>query len=144
MSYIRIWLHCVWTTKNRFPYLEDEVRYQVIPHIAENAKAKSIYIDTINGHYQHLHALISMSGTQNISDIMHQIKGESSFWINKKHLTKLKFKWQDDFYCVSLGVPQLGDVRRYIQNQEGHHKIVSWEEEIDTLMKENQIQIMKG
>jgi REP element-mobilizing transposase RayT len=144
MSFVRIWLHCVWATKNRTPYLKDGVRIEVLTHIIENSKAKNIHIDCINGHYQHLHALISLGSTQNISDVMHKIKGESSYWINKNLLTEPKFGWQDDFYCVSIGVPQLGTIRKYIHNQEGHHAIVNWEEEFDVLIKEGEMQIMRG
>ncbi len=144
MSFIRIWLHCVWATKNRIPYLVDDIRTQAIKHIIENAKTKNIYIDSINGHYQHLHALISLGSTQNISDVMQRIKGESSFWINKNNLTKHRFEWQDDFYCVSIGVPQLVGIRKYIQNQEGHHAVVKWEDELEELIRENQMEIMKG
>ncbi len=59
MSYLRIWLHCVWTTNNKIPYLSDEIRNEVILHIRNNAKLKGIYIDHINGYHEHLHALIS-------------------------------------------------------------------------------------
>ena len=107
MSFIRIWVHCVWTTKDRIPYLRDQVRLDVISHIRENAKLKGIYIDHINGYHEHLHALISIGGKQNVSDIMQQIKGESSFWINKNKLTGLKFNWQDDYYAVSTGLSQV-------------------------------------
>jgi putative transposase len=143
MSYIRIWLHCVWTTKNRVPYLTDRIRSEVISHILHNAKLKGIYIDQINGYIQHLHALISLGGSQNISEIMKNIKGESSFWINKNKLTKFKFEWQDDFYCVSIGKTQLENLRIYILNQEAHHKKVSWEEEIGRLSEENKFLILK-
>jgi putative transposase len=78
MSYIRIWVHSVWTTKNRVSYLTDRIRTNVIQHILDYAKTKGIYIDIINGHVQHLHALISLGGSQNISDLMKLIKGESS------------------------------------------------------------------
>lgn len=84
MSYIRIWVHCVWTTNRRIPYLKGDIREQVIFHILNNSREKNIYIDHINGYHEHLHALISLGGKQNISDIMQVIKGESSFWINKK------------------------------------------------------------
>src|SRR5512138_3615655 len=110
MSFIRIWLHCVWTTKDRTPYLKDQIRSEVISHIRENAKSKGIYIDHINGYEDHLHALISMGGKQNASDLMQQIKGESSYWINKNNLIRSKFVWQDDFYVVSIGMPQLGNL----------------------------------
>ena len=136
MSYIRIWVHCVWTTNRRIPYLKDDIREQIIFHILTYSREKNIYIDHINGYLEHLHALISLGGKQNISDIMQSIKGESSFWINKNKLTDLKFKWQDDFYAVSVGMPQIVSLRDYIRNQVHHHQIVSWDEEINKLESE--------
>jgi len=143
MSYIRIWVHCVWTTKNRIPYLRDDIRSKVIYHIRENAKLKGIYIDHINGHHEHLHALISLGGKQTISDIMQKIKGESSFWINKNKVTSLRFEWQDDFYAVSIGMSQAENLRKYIRNQEEHHKKVSFQNELDMLIEEYQLQRIK-
>ena len=144
MSYIRIWVHCVWTTKKRIPYLRDDIRSEVIYHIRENAKLKGIYIDHINGYHEHLHGLISLGGTQTISDVIQRIKGESSHWINKEKLTRLKFEWQDDFYAVSIGMDHLEKLRRYIRNQEQHHQKVDLERELDLLIEEYQLQKMKG
>jgi len=143
MSYIRIWVHCVWTTNKRIPYLGDEIRDKVIFHIRENAESKGIYIDHINGYMEHLHALISLGGSQAVSEIMQKIKGESSFWINKNKLTRLKFGWQDDFYAVSLGIPQLDNLREYIRNQNQHHKAVRFQDELDLLIKEYNLQRMR-
>ena len=142
MSYLRIWVHCVWTTNKKIPYLKDKLKDEVIFHIRDNAKLKGIYIDHINGHNEHLHALISLVGKQNISEIMQKIKGESSFWINKNKLTRLKFEWQDDFYSVSIGMPQLDNLRKYIRNQEQHHKIVTFQEELDSIIEEYKLQKM--
>ena len=140
MSYLRILVHCVWTTKNRIPFLKDKIRDKVIYHIRENSQKRGIYIDHINGYYQHLHALISLGGKQNVSDIMQLIKGESSFWINKNKLTRMRFEWQDDFYLVSIGMPQLDTLRQYIRNQPEHHKTVSFEEELEKIIQEYQLQ----
>ena len=143
MSYIRIWVHCVWTTNKRIPYLKDEIRDKVIYHICDNAIQKGIYIDHINGYHEHLHALISLGGQQTISEIMQKIKGESSFWINKNKLTRLKFEWQDDFYSVSIGMSQLENLRKYIRNQEQHHQKISFQEELDSLIEEYKLQRMR-
>jgi REP element-mobilizing transposase RayT len=143
MSLIRIWVHCVWTTKNRVPYLKDQIREKVITHIRENAAEKSLYLDHINGYQEHLHALISLGGRQNISEIMQKIKGESSFWINKNKLTRLKFEWQDDFYAVSIGMNQLENLREYIRNQVKHHQHVSQEEELNKLIEEYNLEKMR-
>jgi putative transposase len=136
MSYLRIWIHCVWTTKERIPYLTDPVRESALLHIRENAKQKGIYIDHINGFENHLHALISLGSKQTISDVMHKIKGESSFWINKNNLTRMKFQWQDDYCAVSIGIDQLQALRKYIRNQVEHHRNVLLVEELNKMIEE--------
>jgi putative transposase len=143
MSYLKIWLHCVWTTNKRIPYLGDEIRDKVIFHILENARLKGIYVDHINGYHDHLHALISLGGKQTISEVMQKIKGESSFWINKNKLTRLKFEWQDDFYAVSIGMPQLDILRKYIRNQNEHHQKASFQEELASIIEEYNLQKMR-
>lgn len=140
MSYVKILVHCVWATKNRFPFLKDEIRDKVIYHIRENSMKKGIYLDHINGYYEHLHALISLGGTQDISEVMQLIKGESSFWINKNKLTRMRFEWQDDFYSVSIGMPQLETIRHYIRSQPVHHARASYEEELDKIIEEYNLQ----
>lgn len=60
MPYIRIWVHLVWTTQDRRPYLIDKMRYKVFSHIKEYAEKKDIYIDHINGYVEHVHCLISL------------------------------------------------------------------------------------
>jgi putative transposase len=138
MSFIRIWVHCVWTTKNRVPYLSDRISNEVRQHILTNAKIKGLFIDTLNGDERHLHALISLGGSQNISDVMRMIKGESSYWINRNKLTRFRFEWQDDFWSISLGENGINNLRKYIQEQKEHHEKISLEEEIKRLFeKEN-------
>jgi len=136
MSYTRILVHSVWTTKKRIPYLKGQIRDTVISHIRENAKSKDIYIDHINGYNEHLHALISLGRDQDIADIMQKIKGESSFWINKNRITRFKFEWQDDYYAVSIGINQLESLRKYIRHQVQHHQKVTVLDELDELIEE--------
>ena len=135
MAYIRVWLHCVWGTKKRYPYLTDAIRSTVIDHIKANAKEKSIFIDCINGHLDHLHCLISMTTTQSIAEIMQNMKGESSFWINKQGITKQKFQWADEYYVVSVSESQVAKVREYIRHQQDHHRKQTWSEECETFLK---------
>ena len=66
MSYVRIWVHLVFTTKNREPYLSKEIRDRLIEHIISNANAKDIYLDAIGGWSEHLHLLISLGREQTI------------------------------------------------------------------------------
>ena len=135
MPWVKVWLHFVWSTKERFPYLTDEIRYKVFDHIRENAREKGIFIDFINGYVEHVHCLISLGTDQTLEKIMQLIKGESSFWINKNGLTKAKFKWQEEYFVVSVNEDSIDSVRRYIANQEVHHKNVGFDEEFEHFLK---------
>ena len=98
MGYLKIWVHLVWTTKNRKPMLNQEVRRDIFNHIRENAGKKGIYIDFINGHLEHVHCLISLGSGQNIDKILMLLKGESSYWINRNNFFLKKFEWQDEYF----------------------------------------------
>jgi REP element-mobilizing transposase RayT len=135
MPLVKVWLHFVWSTKDRHPYLKDEIRAKVFEHIRQNAKEKGIHIDFINGYLDHVHCLISLGIDQTLSWIMQSIKGESSFWINKNKLTKMKFAWQDEYFVVSVNEDTLPSVRRYIAKQEDHHKTISFEDEFEGFLK---------
>lgn len=129
MPHVKIWLHLVWTTKNRHPFLQEHIRPTVFQHIADNAKSKNIYLDVINGHQDHVHCLISLGTDQTVSKIVQLLKGESSYWINKQQLTTTRFEWQEEYFAVSVSEFVVEKVRNYILNQEIHHKKKTFEEE---------------
>ncbi|WP_294243568.1 IS200/IS605 family transposase [uncultured Chryseobacterium sp.] len=130
MSFIKIYIHFVFSTKNRYPYLNTlDLRIKVWKHIKENASEKGIFIDMVNGYSDHCHCLISLGSNQNIEKIAHLLKGESSHWINKNQLTKDKFAWQDEYFAVSVSESMIETVRKYIKNQEYHHRRKSFLEE---------------
>jgi putative transposase len=135
MPWVKVWIHFVWSTKNREPYLSDGIRLKVFQHIRENAKQKGIYLDFINGYVDHAHCLISLGTDQTMEKIMQLIKGESSFWINQNRLCPAKFGWQDEYFAVSVSESNVPSVRRYIANQEEHHKAKSFDDEFEGFMK---------
>jgi len=135
MGYAKIWVHLVWTTKNREPILTREFRSTIFGHIRENAGKKGIYIDSINGYLEHVHCLISLGCGQNIDKILMLLKGESSYWTNKNNLFREKFEWQDEYFAVSVSESALNRVRDYIKNQEEHHRKRSFQEEYDEFMR---------
>ena len=128
-------IHAVWGTKSRYPYLTKEIRQNVISHIKENALKKQIYIDTINGHSDHLHCLFGLNADVSIAKTLQLIKGESAFWINQENLTIPKFEWADEYFAASVSESQLNKVRAYINNQEQHHKKITFASEYDNFIK---------
>jgi putative transposase len=135
MSYLRIWIHLVWSTKNREPLLTGDIRKIVFQHIRENGVEKDIHIDFINGYTDHVHCLISLQHDQTISNLVRLIKGESSHWINSTNLTLDHFEWQDEYYAVSISESMVDKVRDYIKNQEVHHSRKSFEEEENEMIE---------
>lgn len=91
MSWVRIWVHLVFSTKNREPYLHQSIRKKVFQHIKQNAKEKEIWLDSVNGYADHAHCLLSLNKELSISKVAQLIKGESSFWINQNKLVEGKF-----------------------------------------------------
>ena len=136
MSWVRIWVHLVFSTKNREPFLNSaELRKQFFQHIKQNAEEKQIWLDCISGYADHAHCLISLGKDQSVSKVAQMIKGESSFWINHKSLIKKKFTWQDDYWAVSVAESHLIKIRKYIHGQEEHHGNVPFSEEVVDFME---------
>lgn len=145
MPFVKVYIHFVWSTKNRFPYLStSEIRKMVWDHIKENAKEKEIHIDFINGYEDHCHCLVSLRSDQSIQKIMQLIKGESSYWINKNNIIENEiFEWQDEYFAVSVSESMIDKVRNYIKNQEEHHKKKSFNEEYDDFILKYNFQKFK-
>ncbi len=135
MAFVKIWVHFVWTTKKRQPYITKKVKKELINHINENAVKKDIYIDSIDGDKEHLHGLISLGAKQSVAEIAQLLKGESSHWINEENLVRGKFEWQDEYFAVSVSESVFPKVRKYIRNQEEHHKVKPFSEEYDEFMR---------
>ena len=134
MSYTRVWIHFVWSTKNREPLLNKAIRRKVFEHMFQTARSKGIQVDFINGYTDHVHCLAALGPEQSLAMIMHQIKGESSRWINKNCLTPVKFEWQTQYYAASVSASNVERVREYIRNQEQHHSKKTFQQEHDEII----------
>lgn len=135
MPYVKIWVHLVWTTKNREPLLTADIRQKVFEHIRQNAKEKGIYLDLIGGWVEHAHCLISLGTEQTIAGVVKLLKGESSHWINSNGLVHGKFKWQHEYFAVGVSESIVDKVRDYIRDQEMHHSMMPFSDEFDSMIR---------
>ena len=132
MSYTRIWVHCVWGTKSRYPFINESNKRDILEHICKNAEEKGIYLDFINAYKDHVHCLFSLNPDQSVGKILNLIKGESSRWINKNIAVDGRFEWADEFYAASISNSMINRVREYIKDQDIHHSARSWlDEEVE-------------
>jgi len=138
MPFVKVYLHFVWSTKNRYPFLSTpELRQTVWQHMLENARKKNIFIDFVSGYTDHCHCLVSLGSEQTIKDIAQLIKGESSFWINKQKLCSSKFNWQDDYFVSSVSESMVERTRQYIRTQEAHHGKTTFIEEYNDFLQKH-------
>ena len=135
MPFIKVYIHFVWSTKNRFPFLNSlELREKMWKHIKENGKEKGLFIDFVNGYSDHCHCLVSLKSDQTIQKVIQMIKGESAFWFNNQNFILEKFGWQDEYFAVSVSESMIENVRNYIRNQETHHSIKSFDDEYNKMI----------
>jgi putative transposase len=128
-TYTQIHLQIVFIVKFRQYLIQNSWKprlYQYISTIIQNNGHKLI---VINGMPDHIHILIGMRPNQSLSDLMHDIKRNTSLWINKNKLIKGRFAWQEGYAAFSYSKTELPNVINYINNQEEHHKIKTFKEE---------------
>lgn len=129
MPFVKIWIHLIFSTKNRDKLITRNIKEKLIKHIIDNGKHKNIYVDRANGIEDHLHILLSLDNDMSISKAAQLIKGESSHWLNTNKFSTCQFDWQDEYMALSVSESITPKVRAYIENQEEHHKIKTFEEE---------------
>lgn len=144
MPFVKVYIHFVWSTKNRKPFLNTpEIRSRIWQHIKDNSVRKGIFIDFVNGHADHCHCLVSLAGDQTIENVAQLIKGESSFWINQQEdlrpfFNGKRFGWQDEYFAISVSKSMIERTRNYIKNQEEHHKKSTFQEEYDAFLSKHE------
>ncbi len=143
MSYVKIWVHAVWTVKNREPVISQENRKALFTHIHNNALEKEILMETVGGYHNHVHCLFRLKNDQTIEKIMQLIKGESSYLFNKHVDNHPKLAWQKEYFAVSVSESQVNTVSNYIQNQEEHHRTKTWDEEYNEFIKTYGFKVFK-
>ncbi|MFY0682982.1 MAG: IS200/IS605 family transposase [Balneola sp.] len=125
-----VWIHLVWSTKNRQPMIKKLFKGQLNTTIKEEASKKGIQIDIVNGTEDHIHVLLRLKTTQSISVVVNWIKGRSSKWINDNFYKPGEFKWQKGYGVFSVDPKDVNRVRKYIYDQEKHHLKQSYYQEI--------------
>lgn len=128
-TYTQIYLQTVFAVKHRHGLIQlawKEDLYRYITGIVQNQGHKLL---AVNGMPDHVHIFMGINPKQSISDLMQDIKGDSSKWINDRQLTKGRFEWQSGYGAFSYGHSQIDTVVKYIQNQEDHHRKRTFMEE---------------
>ena len=135
-SLARLWTHLIFSTKNRFPFLSDKkLRTDMHAYLAKVLHEQACETLIVNGVEDRVHALFALSRTHSIASVVKEIKRTSSGFAKELSATLAKFHWQGGYGAFSVSQSNLDEVIRYIENQEEHHKRVTFQEEYRAFLK---------
>jgi len=128
-TYTQIHLHFVFAVQNRLSLIQQDWKDRLYQYITGIVKQNSHKMIIINGMPDHLHIVTGMRPTQSVSDLLQDIKGASSKWINDNKLVTGKFQWQEGYGAFSYNKSALPKLIEYVKNQEEHHRKKTFIEE---------------
>lgn len=135
-SITKIWIHGIFSTKDRIPLINEELEIILYKHIQVSLiKQFHCYVKAINGTEDHLHLLFLLNHNYSVQEIFHYIKGESSHWVNQNNFSKIKFAWQIGYGAFSIGESGVNEVEKYIHNQKIHHRVKTFTEEYNAFIR---------
>lgn len=120
--------HLVFATKGRTPSIEPTLHARIHSYLGGVIRGiEGIALD-IGGTADHVHLLVGLKPTHTLADVLRILKGDSSKWIHEE-LGLKDFAWQEGYGAFTVSKSDVDDVRRYVQNQEEHHRKRSFQEE---------------
>ena len=138
-TYTQIHIQSVFAVKYRIGIIQSDWKEELYKYITGIVQAYNHKLLAINGMPDHLHVFFGMRPTQSLSDLMQDIKGSSSKWINNRRLTKCHFEWQEGYGAFSYTKSDVRRVITYILNQEIHHRKISFLEEYKEMLEEFEV-----
>ena len=141
-SHAQVWLHIVFSTKERRPFLQREdfqaEMFRMLAHHVNESKCVSA---SVGGHIDHVHLLVGLSRTITIAQLLENIKTETSKWAKKSEIGAGNFQWQNGYAAFSVSHSARNDVDRYIRMQAEHHSKMSFMAEYRMICKKHDIEI---
>lgn len=134
-SYTKLWIHAIWATKHRQELIDFSIEKRMYDFIWQELTELGCPVRIINGMPDHVHVLFLQNPQKTISEIVKQIKGSSSHFINREDLILEKFAWQTGYAAFSVSESQLDAVYYYIKNQKQHHLKKNGQDEFDDFVK---------
>ncbi|MBS1703887.1 MAG: IS200/IS605 family transposase [Armatimonadetes bacterium] len=138
-SIAQVYLHAVFSTKNRNPIITKEMQPELYAYIGSVCKSNGIIPVKFGGVEDHVHLLFGMPRTITIAKTIETIKTSSSKWAKEKF--DKNFAWQTGYGVFGVSYHEVATVVNYISNQESHHQKFSFKDEFRALLKEYGIDV---
>ena len=138
-SYVKIYIHYVFSTKFREPYIVPELENRLWAYMGGIARKNNMEAIAINGTEDHAHVLLSLPSTITIAHAIQLVKGASSNWVHDTFQEYQDFEWQKGYGAFSISHYDLQKTINYIKNQKKHHQTQNYKSEFLDLLKKYNI-----
>lgn len=128
-TFTQVHIQIVFSVRSRASLIKDEWREDLHRYITGIVQNKGHKMLAINSMPDHIHVFIGMKPEAALSDLVRDIKSNSSRWVNDEKPMRVKFEWQEGYGAFSYSHSQIGDVIAYIQKQQEHHRRKPFREE---------------
>jgi putative transposase len=129
-SYSRCWIHLIWRTLDRARLLNKTAAKRLSRYLDDYAESKGVYMKINYVNADHVHALVDLPTALSIEELTQLLKGSSSHWINSHDIIMGKFAWGRGYGAFSVSESNVPQVARYIADQEEHHRVRTFAEEL--------------
>jgi REP element-mobilizing transposase RayT len=138
-SLVKNLVHLVYSTKNRALWIPADVRPRLFAYQAGIFKEWESPAAVIGGMDDHVHALFMLSKNHPLKKIVEEVKKSSSKWM-KRESKNADFHWQNGYAAFSVSESNLEQVKRYVLNQELHHRKMTFQDELRELLKRHRVE----
>ena len=138
-SFSAVHIHLVFSTKQRVPWIDQETAARLYPYFGGVVAASKSSLGCVGGMPDHVHLLISLGRETSISELVRELKSNSSRWIHETFPKQRNFAWQSGYAAFSVSPSRLEEVRKYIENQAEHHRTRTFQEEFRELLKRHNL-----
>jgi REP element-mobilizing transposase RayT len=133
-TYLSLYFHLVFSTKNREPSIATAWRPNLHKYLAGTVEGLGAQCEIVGGTADHVHLLLRLRATHTLADFMRELKKASSTWVHED-MAERGFEWQEGYATFTVSASAADEVRRYIENQEEHHRGRSFREELVIMLQ---------
>lgn len=138
-TFTNILYHVIFSTKQRDPLIAGHLKTDFYDYIGGILRKEKAMLITIGGIEDHVHLVVRARASHCVSNLVRKIKSNSSKWMNTKLPKDEIFAWQNGFAAFSVSESQLPNLIRYVGNQENHHKIKNFNQELSEFLIKQKI-----
>ncbi len=131
----RILIHITFSTKHREPIIPVSIEPDLYAYIGGICRRMDSPLLAMNGPADHVHLLVGLSKTVALSDLLLNVKRDSSTWIKDSEPSLANFSWQQGYFAFSIGESGLDALHAYIANQKEHHKTIDFKDEVRAFLR---------